>query len=395
MIKLFRKLFIKDYLNITNENVRNAHGKMASIVGIISNILLFIAKLFIGILSNSIAIIADSINNLADSSSSLITLVGFKLSSKPADKDHPYGHQRIEYIAGLMVSMIIIFVGFQLGYSSVNKIINNESVKIEPITIIILTISIIVKLWQSLFYKKVGKLINSLTLIVTSTDSRNDVITTIFILIGCIITFFIPNIPFSVDGVLGVLVSIFILYSGFNMIKSTTDPLIGVSADQSTIKQIVSEIESYEMVLGTHDVVCHLYGPSKVFMTVHVEIPQDESVLVIHEIIDNIEHEIFQRYGVELTIHMDPIDNKSEYVNNLKKEIITVLRELDSQISIHDFRIVKGKSHTNLIFDILLPVDFKLSEESIILVLKEKMNTKSRKFFFVVDFDRNFMGAEQ
>lgn len=394
MINFLRRIFIKDYKNVDDEKVREKHGKLASIVGIISNLLLFGFKMLIGIISGSVAIIADSINNLSDSSSSLISLIGFRLSAKPADKEHPYGHQRIEYIAGFMVSMVVIFVGFQLGYASINKIINNEKITVNLFTIIILGISILVKVWQAFFYVKVGNLIKSLTLKVTAMDSRNDVITTITILIGCIITYFVPNIPFSLDGVLGVFVSIFILISGIKMIKDTVDPLIGVSPDFKLVSEIIKDIESHELVLGIHDVEFHSYGPSKFFMTAHVEVSQDEPILKAHDIIDNIESEISSKYGVTLTIHMDPIDNKSSLVVNLKEEILSVLRQMDENISIHDFRIVKGQTHTNLIFDVLLPINCQIPQEEIIANLKEKINVKKRKYNFVIGFDRDFLGVD-
>ncbi len=389
MVQLLRKLFIKNYDQLADEKVRVAHGKMASLFGIISNLVLFAGKMLAGFFSASISIIADSINNLADMGSSVITLIGFKLAAAPADKEHPYGHQRIEYITGLVVAVIIMIVGGSLLVTSIEKIIGYEIVEIDKkmiiISCIILAVSILVKFWQSLFNKKVGKIINSVALMATSKDSLNDCFSTLAILIGNIVIFFVPNLPFSLDGVLGILVSLFIVVSGIKLIKDTVNPLIGVSIDSDFVKKIIRTIKEEPMVLGYHDLVCHMYGPTKCFMTIHVEVDANQKLLEIHDVIDNLERRIREDFDVELTIHMDPIQIDNPEINELRKKLKDVIKEIDSGLSMHDFRVVAGPTHTNLIFDVVRPFKFKLSDGEILKLIQNQMNDK--KYYFIVHFD--------
>lgn len=399
MVTLLRKTFIKDYENIKQPKVREAHGKLASFVGVFSNLILFVIKLIAGLLSGSIAIIADSINNLSDIGSSVITLIGFKLASAPADDEHPYGHQRIEYISGLIVALIIIFVGGNLLISSIEKIMNYSPEKIENriiyISLAILSVSILIKLWQSLFNKKIGKLINSVALEATAQDSRNDCISTATILIGNIVLLFWKDIPFSLDGVMGVLVSLFILFSGIKLIKETIDPLIGVPMSGNFVSDIVGAIKEEPDVLGIHDLVCHMYGPTKCFMTVHVEVDANQKLLDIHDKIDNIEKRIYQDYGVELTIHMDPIQTDNEEINKLRHRIKQTVKEIDEVLSIHDFRVVTGPSHTNIIFDLLRPHKFHLTNEQITEIIKKKMVDEGMQYYFVIQFDYDYLKSDE
>lgn len=386
MITLIRKKFIKDYQNVKKKEVRNAHGKMAGIIGIISNFFLFGIKLFAGIISGSISIIADSINNLSDMGSSIITLIGFKLSNKPADKEHPFGHERIEYIVGLIVSIIILFVGGQFLYTSILKIINKSDIKINYISLIILGVSIFIKLWQSLMYKKVGKIIDSVSLQATSIDSRNDCISTLVVLLGCGI-FLLFDI--NVDGYFGVLVSLFIIYSGIELIKETASPLIGQSLDKETVELIISEIKKYEYVLGVHDVVCHSYGPTKKFMSIHAEVPAKENILILHDQIDIIESEISSKYDIELIIHMDPIENDNEEVLKLKEQFIGYLTEISPQLHLHDFRMVDRRSCKNIIFDIVIPYNFNIKNEDILNILEERIKEEG-EYNLVINFDNDY-----
>lgn len=395
MVTLLRKLFIKNYEDVKDSKVRESHGKMASFVGVFSNLVLFGIKLFAGIISGSIAIIADSINNFSDMGSSIITLVGFKLANSPADEDHPYGHQRIEYISGLIVAIIIIFVGGNLLLTSIEKIMNYEPIIMENtvlyISIAILSISILLKLWQSIFNKKVGKIINSLALEATSADSRNDCLSTGVILIGNIVLLFWKDIPFSLDGVMCIFVSLFIIYSGIKLIKETTDPLIGVTAEDDFVKEIIEKIKEESIVLGVHDPVCHMYGPTKCFMTIHVEVDYRCDLLSTHDVIDNIERKILKEYGVELTIHMDPIQIDDEEINNLRRRVKECVRDIDGRLSIHDFRVVVGPTHTNLIFDMVIPYKFKMTEEEIMKIIKDKIKDEGKQYYFVVDIDREYI----
>lgn len=398
MVHFLRKLFIKNYQDIKNPKVREAHGKLASIVGVFSNCILFAIKMVAGLLSNSIAIIADSINNLSDMGSSIITLVGFKLAAAPADDEHPYGHQRIEYISGLIVAVIIIFVGGNLLFSSIDKIINYNQETIENhiiyISIAILSISILIKLWQSFFNLRVSKLINSIALQATAADSRNDCISTGAILIGNIVLLFWKDIPFSLDGVMGILVSLFILISGIKLIKETIDPLIGVTVDENFIKTILEEIKKEPMVLGIHDPVCHMYGPTKCFMTVHVEVNANHKMLEVHDVIDNIERRISQEFDVELTIHMDPIQTDNEHINELRKRVKEAVKCIDEHLSLHDFRVVLGPSHTNIIFDLVVPYKYSKSNEQILKELEQMFQDEDAQYYFVIQFDHEFVKNE-
>lgn len=398
MVNILRKLFIKNYDCVQEEKVRVAHGKLASFFGIFSNLILFVIKLVAGLLSKSISIIADSINNLSDMGSSVITLVGFKLASAPADEEHPYGHQRIEYITGLVVSIIILFVGGSLLLSSIQKMINYEPVYIEKIilyiSIGILGVSIFLKLWQAYFNYKIGKIIHSVALKATSKDSLNDCISTSTLLIGNIVLLFVQDIPFSLDGLLGILVSLFILISGFKLIKETIDPLIGVSTNEEFVQQVIDLLKSDPIVLGYHDLNCHMYGPTKCFMTVHVEVDANQKMLEVHDAIDNLEREVHQKYGVALTIHMDPIIIDDEEINDLRQRVKEAIKEIHPKLSMHDFRVVVGTTHTNIIFDLVRPFKFEISDEKILRRLQEMIIDEGKTYYFVVNFEHQYGDIE-
>lgn len=387
MVTLLRRLFIKDYQNVTNSKVRDAHGKLACFVGIISNLLLFALKMTFGLISGSVAIIGDSINNLSDMGSSIITLLGFKLAAMPADDEHPYGHERIEYIAGLIVSIIILVVGFQLLQDSIEAIIQNTRIEVKIITLVILGISIFIKVWQGFFYKKIAKTIQSVALEATAQDSINDVVSTSVILIGSIIIFFFPNLPFALDGVLGIFVAIFIFIGGIGMIKETMNPLIGINPNHDYIKTILADIKAHSLVLDVHDIRCHMYGPTKAFMSLHVEVPARENFLEAHDEIDNIEREIRKKYGIELTIHMDPVENDNQEVMELKARVAKVIARLG--LTFHDFRVVAGSTHTNILFDVAVPIKYKLSKEEIESEIEKEFSGEN--YFFIIDFDGDYI----
>ncbi len=399
MIKFLRKTFIKDYENVKNQKVREAHGKLASFVGVISNMILFIIKLLAGIFSKSVSIIADSVNNLSDMGSSIVTLVGFKMANKPADAEHPYGHERVEYIAGLIVAIIIIFVGGSLLFSSVDKIIHYEYIKvpnyISYISIGILSVSILIKLWQSLFNKTIGRLIDSVALEATSCDSRNDVIATFVILVGNIIILCVGDIHFSIDGVLGILVSLFIIFSGFKLIKETTDPLIGSSISKEYVDEILEAVKSNPKVLGVHDVMCHMYGPTKCFMTLHAEVNAKDNIIEIHDCIDEIETFIREKYGVELTIHMDPIEVDNEETNRAKVIVSSALQRLDESLAFHDFRMVRKQAKSTLLFDIVVPYKYSLTNEEIIAYLEREINMGADHYKLLINFDHQYIKKEE
>ena len=395
MVNFFRKLFVKNYNDVENPKVREAHGKLATIFGICSNFLLFIAKLLIGIFSGSIAIIGDSFNNLTDMGSSSITLFGIHMANKPADEDHPYGHERIEYISSLFVSVIIILIGFELFTESITNFIDGlttyNRMNYSVVTIIVLAISIFIKLWQGIFNKKIGKIINSLPLEATASDSINDAISTSTILLATIISMIFPKIVLfnyyiSIDSLMGIAVAVFIVVAGIKLIFETIDPLIGVGPDSEFVKKIISDVEAFDGVLGTHDVICHMYGPTTCFMSVHVEVDCRSDINVSHDLIDNIERIIKEKHNIELVIHMDPIDIHSEDVKIYRDIIRNILKEYCSNITFHDFRIVKGDTHTNLIFDCVLPVDMKDKKDEIKKYIQNEIS-KLGELFVVINFD--------
>ena len=395
MINFFRKTFIKNYNDTDNPKVREAHGKLATIVGIISNFILFIAKLLIGLFAGSIAIIGDSFNNLTDMGSSSITLFGIHMANKPADEDHPYGHERIEYISSLFVSIFIIIIGFELFTESITNFINglNEytALNYSIATIIVLVISILIKLWQGIFNKKIGKIINSLPLEATASDSINDMISTSTILLATIISMIYPKITLfdyniSLDSLMGIGVSVFIIISGIKLIFETIDPLIGVGPDSEFVKKIIKDIESFDGVLGIHDVICHMYGPTTCFMSVHVEVDCLSDINVSHDLIDNIERIIKEKHNIELVIHMDPIDIHSEEIKVYREVVEKALHEYSDKVSFHDFRIVKGDTHTNVIFDCVIPCDMKCKKEDIKRLVQEELS-KLGELFVVINFD--------
>jgi len=350
---LIRKL-IKNFENTSNSRVRENYGKLASIMGIGSNLLLFIIKIAVGLLFNSISITADAVNNLSDSGSSLVTLLGFKLSGKPADADHPFGHQRMEYISGLVVSFIILFLGLQLIQSSFDKIIHPELPQFNIISVVVLIVAILIKVWQCLFYRKIGKTINSLTLMATAIDSRNDIMATSAVLVATIVTYLTG---FDLDGYMGLVVAVFIIISGINLIKETISPLLGTAPSNELVDQIYKKILSYEHIIGLHDLIIHSYGESKTYASVHCEVPAELDCLISHSVIDKIERDVLKDMDINLIIHLDPVVITDERTNALKEQVEQTIETLLPDIHIHDFRVVWGFDHSNLIFDVVVPFD--------------------------------------
>lgn len=360
-------------------------GKLSGIIGICANILLAVAKLFAGVITSSMAITADALNNMTDAASSLITLIGFKLTEKPADKEHPYGHARFEYLSALAVSVLIIFIGFELAKSSVIKIINPTPTSLTLVSAVILIASIAVKLWLSILNKGLGKAINSSTLIATSADSRNDVIATSAVLTASVIEYFTD---LKIDGYMGLAVALFILYSGIALAKDTVSPLLGENASPEMKEHIVDYIKSCPKVLGYHDLMVHDYGMGRRFASLHVEMDRNEDPFVCHELIDDMERECKMSHGIELVIHYDPVITGDPELDKLKNEVCEILQGIDTRISIHDFRAVLGESHTNVIFDAVVPFDAPLSHEEITSKIEETLSkSNGKKFYAVVTFD--------
>jgi cation diffusion facilitator family transporter len=387
MGNLLVKLFIKDHENTSDPAVREQYGKFAGIVGIVSNLILCTMKILIGLFSKSIAIVADGINNLADASSSIITLVGFKLASQPEDEDHPYGHARIEYLTGLFISIFIIVIGFSLLKTSVDKIINPEAMDFSNVTIIVLVIAIAIKLWQAMFNVSIGKKIKSVTLMATAADSRNDVISTSVVLISVLIGKFTGLV---IDGYMGCLVALFIIWSGIQLVRETSSPLLGEAPDDELVASIV-EIASKEPIsMGMHDLIVHNYGPGKVFASMHVEVDAKGDIMEAHDAIDNLERQIKEELHIEFVIHMDPVVLDDPIINEMRKIIVDALIPIEGLTNIHDFRIVPGPTHTNILFDAVRLNDCKLSEKEILKIANEAAQAVNPAYFVVITFDKQY-----
>lgn len=382
--------FIKDKNNIKNDKVRNSYGLLGGIVGILVNVLLFIIKLSVGVIVSSIAITADAFNNLSDAASSLITILGFKLSSMPADKEHPFGHGRLEYLSALIVAFMVMLVGLQFIKTSFNKIVNPEPVIFDFIPFILLFVSIFLKLWLSKFNKYVGDKINSSALKAASVDALGDVFTT-----SCVVLSFLASkfTALPIDGYVGLAVAIFIVYSGFNLVKDTINPLLGEGPDPELVKSIEEKVLSYENILGTHDLIVHNYGPGKCMASIHAEIPSDISVVAIHEIIDKAEREISAELKIYLVIHIDPVCNIEGEVKEAYDEIQKVIDEYDFIESIHDFRVVGEGKIKNLIFDVVLDVtkDSHLSNEALIDLISERVKKIHPCYNCVITIDKHYV----
>lgn len=390
-MKLFRKAFIKDYENVTDPKVRNRYGVCAGIIGIISNAILFVIKIVAGIIGGSITIIADAINNLSDAGSSVVTLVGFKLSSTPPDKDHPFGHARYEYVTGLLVSMMVLFLGVALLKSSVEKVINPTPVEVSVFTYVVLSVSIVLKLVQMLVYTDFSKAISSNALKASAQDSRNDSLTTLAVLISTIIIDVCGdriNPKVSVDGIMGIAVSLFIIVSSVLLLKDAISPLLGEKPPKELVDKITAKILSYDGVIGVHDLVVHSYGANHCFVVAHVEVPADIDIVKSHDVIDNIEHDMWNDMHVRLNIHMDPIDTKNKQLAHLKERVRMAVYALDPELSIHDFRMVNGDTHVNLVFDVVVPYDKKISLEQVRSACEKEFENDETKYYFVIDMDR-------
>lgn len=362
MTSLLIKLFIKNGDDLTIPAIRGKYGMLAAAAGIATNLILFFIKLLAGFISGSISILADAFNNLSDFGASLISLVSFKISEKPADAEHPYGHGRMEYIAGLIVSFVILLLGVQLFLSSVRKILNPEVVRFGALSLSLLALSIPFKLWQSLFYKKIGKIIDSLTLVTASVDSRNDVLSTLSVLIAALISHFTG---LALDGYIGAAVALFIFINGIKLIKETINPLLGIEPKKELVNYIQEKVMTYENIIGIHDLHVHSYGPSKCYASLHCEVPAEQDIMLSHDIADNIERDFLAERGIHLVIHLDPVVTNDERTNRLKETIEKMVSDISPEISIHDFRAVWSLSHVKIIFDMLVPFKFKLRDKEL------------------------------
>jgi len=385
MTQLLLRLFVP-HTAPSDPAFRSACGKLAGFVGIICNILLFGGKLLAGLLSGSVSIMADAVNNLSDASSSVITLLGFKLAEKPADKHHPFGHARIEYLSGLIVAFLIMLLGAELVRSSFEKILHPEEVGFTWFSAGILAASILMKLWLAAFCRKLGTTIQSAALEATAADSRNDVISTGAVLAAGLLSKFFG---WNIDGLVGLAVAGFILFSGFDLVKKTMDPLLGEAPDPQLVKSIADRILSYDKVLGIHDLIVHDYGPGRRFASVHVEMDSNESPLVCHDIIDNIERDFVTQHHLHLVIHYDPLVTDDDELTHMRKLVQREVHSIDSRLSIHDFRMVRGPQHTNLIFDLALPFEMKDRTEELKQLIDQRVQFEGKQYYTVITFDEN------
>lgn len=388
MRKFLIRTFIKDFENTRDPEVRTNYGKLAGVVGIVTNLILCVSKIVIGLFVNSIAIIADGINNLTDTASSAITLVGFKLSSKPEDVEHPYGHARFEYITGMVVSLLIILLGIKLLTTSFDKVIHPDPLQFSLVTVLVLVMAIGVKIWQAMFNVKTGEDIQSSTLKATGMDSRNDVIATSAILLSVLIGKFTG---LQLDGYMGCLVALFIIYSGVQLIRETSSPLLGKAPDPELVKEIEERICLEKGVLGIHDLVVHDYGPGRIFASVHVEVDAYGDLIESHDMIDNIERIISQELKLHLVIHMDPLETQDPLTNELREKIDEILSTLEGVIGFHDLRVVAGYTHSNIIFDIVISPECKLTESYIGNHVEKQLQLLDKTYYAVINFDKSYV----
>lgn len=393
MTALLIKLFVKNNGDVKSLQGRNRYGNLGSAVGICANVLLSIIKIAIGLIGGVLSVTADGFNNLADVGSSVVTLIGFKLAGKPADRDHPFGHGRMEYISAFIVSFLILLVGFELLKDSISTLASGDASPVfSKLAIIALAVSIIIKCWLYLFNRKIGKIIDSSALVATAKDSLNDSITTTAILVSAIITRFIA-LPFNLDAVMALLVSLFIMWSGFCSARDTLNEILGGPPEQQLIKDINDNILSFEEFYGIHDLIVHNYGPGRQFASVHVEVPHNTDIVACHEKIDLCEKLIAEKLGINLVIHMDPIDTDDEVVSVARKAMINILNEIDEKLTLHDFRMTPAaNTRTNLIFDVVIPSEFKLSENELNDIICQKAHKYDKTYVCVITFDRDFTG---
>lgn len=392
MTNLLVKLFVKEHEQIEKQSVRTSYGILASFVGIICNVFLFAIKFVIGFVIHSITVTADSFNNLADAASSIISFIGVKMANRPADKEHPFGHGRAEYIAALVVAFLVIQVGFSCFTSSFEKILHPEVIDFNPILVGILAVSILVKVWLAIFNRKLGTRIDSKVMLATSADARGDVIITSATVLSILIGHF-TNL--SIDGYAGLVVSIFVLISGYNIAKDTLEPLLGEAIDKELYEAITKKVQGYEGIIGSHDLIVHTYGPTKRMATIHAEVPNNMSIECAHELIDKIERDVFRELNVFLVIHMDPLELDNELISDQKKMILEVIHELDPKASIHDFRMVTGEHRTNIIFDLVISFSYKPEQEKELLEkIHERVHEIDDKYHCVITVEKSYVGEE-
>ena len=385
MTNFLCRLFVKNRQDVKDPAVRRAYGTMASAVGILANLLLAAIKLLAGMLSGSISITADAVNNLSDAGSQVVSLISFKISAKPADRDHPFGHARIEYVASMIVSFLVLLVGFELLKESMNQVFHPTDVAVSALTLVILGVSVAVKLWLSFFNRKLAKRIHSSVMKATAADSLSDAASTGAVLLSCVISLLTGV---RTDAYMGIAVAVLILVAGVKILNETQNSILGSAPDPETVEQILSLTREYPEILGIHDMVVHNYGPGNTIASFHAEVDGNENVFFVHDVIDTVEKRVWSDLGIRATIHMDPIVTDDEEINALRRVVERTVREIDERLTIHDFRFVKGHTHSNLIFDVCAPFELKVSDDE----LKEKIGLRLREenetFCTVITVDR-------
>lgn len=385
MTDLILRIFVRDHKNTEDPAVRDKCGRVAGAVGIVTNFLLFLMKIIVGTVFHSVSVTADAVNNLTDSGSSVVTLIGFKMASKPADEKHPFGHARIEYLSGVIVSFIVIFLGLQLGMSSIEKILTPEENALTPVALVVLVISILAKLWQCLFYRKVGRMIKSESVEATSKDSRNDVIATSVVLLGAVITMLIDV---NLDGYMGAAVALFIVFSGVQLTISTADPLLGQAPEGELVQTITEKMLSYPGIIGMHDLAVHNYGVGRCFASAHCEVDAKNDILVSHDLIDNIERDFSRDLGIHMVIHLDPVIVGDARTDALHCKVQSLVTALYPTVTIHDFRVIWGVTHSNIVFDAAVPFAVKDSDAVITQKLEAEIQKLDPDYRTVVTIDR-------
>lgn len=386
MTNLLIRIFIKDRNNINDPKVRTNYGYLGAFTGITLNILLFIGKLIAGILSGAVSVMADAFNNLSDAGSSIMTFVGFKMASMPADNEHPYGHGRMEYVSGLIIAVIIMLMGFELGKTSFEKILNPEEFQFSILTLCILIASVLVKLWMALFNIKLGKVINSKTMKATAMDSLTDCISTTVVILTMLLAFFTG---INLDAYAGLLVAVFILYTGFNTFKDSLTPLLGEKPSPELVKEIEETVMSYPGIIGVHDLMVHDYGVGNMIISMHAEVPCKSDIMQAHELIDLIEDDLKIKYKSIVSIHMDPVADDDEETIQMKEMVTGIVKNIDEALSIHDFRMTKGTQHINFIFDLVTPFKFRISDGELVEIIRNKLDEIDKKYFAVITVEHS------
>ena len=391
MTEFLVRHFVKNHEDVEKVSVRTAYGVLASVVGIFCNVLLFVVKGAVGFFLHSVSVMADAFNNLSDAGSSIVGLVGVRMASKPADEEHPFGHGRIEYIAALVVSFLVLQVGFTFFKDSIRKIQNPEELKFQAVSVIILVLSIGVKLWMGMFNKKLGKKIDSKVMMATATDAMGDVVTTTAT-IASVLFFRITGI--NIDGIVGIGVSLVVMWAGIGIAKDTLEPLIGEAVAPEEYVRISRFVEKYEGIVGSHDLIVHNYGPGRSMASIHAEVPNDVDIEVSHEIIDRIERDAAKRLGIFLVIHMDPVETKDEHVLEVRHQVEQILDAVDSRVSIHDFRMVDGKEQINLIFDMVVPFEYSTQKQNELkMTLRKLLQMADKRYQCVITIERSYVAS--